>query len=95
MVYAKDLLDIVSKWRAQGIRVIAFRPPTSHLIKDLEDHLVYFNQEFHKDFEQAGGQWLVLPEKDYQSFDDSHLSAKGAAEFSSELAHSLKMAIQQ
>jgi hypothetical protein len=85
-----DLLDQVGAWAHQGIRVYAFRPPTTAAMIRFEDPLSGFDQEsFIRQFEAAGGHWLDLDQTRYHTYDSSHLDRDAARAFTKDLARLL------
>jgi len=80
------LITQVNNWKKQNIKVYGFYMPTSWSMKQVEDSLSGFNEEdFSRKFEKAGGIWLEF-NKNYESYDGSHLTEKSAIEFSNDLA---------
>ena len=81
-----NFLKQVANWQNQNIKVYGFYMPTSWSMKQIEDSLSGFNEDnFSKEFEKAGGTWLKF-NKNYESYDGSHLTEKSAIEFSNDLA---------
>ncbi|MEN8158265.1 MAG: hypothetical protein ABFS10_15035, partial [Bacteroidota bacterium] len=55
------LLDFVERWRAMGIYVVGFRPPTSHTIRQYEHERGGFSEAgFVEQFTGAGGIWIPI-----------------------------------
>ena len=85
-----NLIAKVKNWENQGITVYGFYMPTSWSMKKLEYSLSGFNEDvFSKQFTDAGGNWLKF-NKNYHSYDGSHLDKKSAIEFSKDLANKIK-----
>jgi hypothetical protein len=81
-----ELASYVRKWRAQGIRVIGFRPPVSREMLELETRISGFDEaRFINKFKTAGGVWLDIDQTGYHSYDGSHLEEKAARRFSRDL----------
>ncbi len=82
-----NVLNTVSSWRQEGIRVYAFRPPTVEEMVALENELSGFEEEeFKAAFEKAGGIWLDVDPFGYPSHDGCHLRRDGAVVFSRDLS---------
>jgi hypothetical protein len=85
------LTEYVKRWRAMGIMVAGFRPPTSHAIRQLEEEKGGFDEAgFVRRFEAAGGIWIPLDNDAYQTFDGNHLEHQSARRLSADLAAALK-----
>jgi hypothetical protein len=81
------LLDTVRAWRARGILVYGFRPPTTQAMVDVETKWMKFDEPaFAQRFIDAGGVWLSFPVGQYDSYDGSHLRDDAAVAFSTDLA---------
>jgi hypothetical protein len=85
------VLDACRTWTAEGIRVVAFRPPTTRSMRALEDTLSGFDEKaFDEQWTQAGCQWLQVPaEHEWTIYDGSHLSADSAIDFTRYLAREI------
>ena len=84
-------LKRVAEWRAKGIRVFGFRPPTCPQMVALEDEKSGFNAaEVRARFEAAGGIWIDFLHENYVCYDGSHLDADSASELSVVLAKYIK-----
>lgn len=84
----QSLLDQVRAWSTSGVRVYAFRLPSSPAMLALEDQYSGFDEiAFSQQFEQAGGTWFSIPLAPYHSFDGSHLTKDSALQLSTDLAH--------
>jgi len=69
-----NLLTRVKSWNEKGIKVYAFRPPTTRAMVILEDKLSGFDTDkFSERFELNGGIWLSFDYADFVSYDGSHL----------------------
>jgi hypothetical protein len=80
-------LSYVKKWVAEGIKVYAFRPPTTIKMVQVEDSLSGFNEvKIRSAFEQAGGIWINVENGFYRSYDGSHLHKEAAIRLSKDLA---------
>lgn len=85
------LMVKVNEWALQGVKVFATRPPTTEEMVDLENRLSGFKEwEFIKRFTQAGGVWLNTDEKQYKSFDGSHLDIPSTIAYSKDIAALIK-----
>jgi hypothetical protein len=87
----KGVIDQTRQWTNQGIRVIAFRPPSTFEMVDLENKISGFDERsFVQQFTQAGGIWLDIPIEPYHSYDGSHLVKASAIQLSIDLANRLR-----
>ena len=85
------LLEYVERWTRKGIHVAAFRPPTSHTIRQYEHERGGFNEEeFVQRFKDAGGIWIDIDPDAYQTFDGSHLDHQSARQISADLGRQLR-----
>ncbi|MDA7609813.1 hypothetical protein N8669_00960 [bacterium] len=76
----RDLLTFVSECSNSGIAVFALRVPTSEEVYNIEERESGFDQEnFVKQFEFAGGEWLNIPTTGYQTYDGNHVHSNSAA----------------
>lgn len=74
---------VTADWVKGGFRVYAFRPPTCHDMTELENRLSGFREEeFVRNFTRAGGRWIPVSNKDYRSYDCSHIDKKSAIKLS-------------
>ena len=82
-----NLMLTVAAWRAEGIRVLAFRTPSCPEMLDVEaEHSGFDEAAFIQQFTAAGGTWLTVDQAAYASYDGSHLSVSAAPIFSADLA---------
>ena len=89
------LLEFVERWTAEGIHVVAYRPPTSHTIRQYEHERGGFReQEFVDQFTGAGGIWIDISPDDYQTFDGSHLEHNSARRLATDLAREVRSRIE-
>jgi hypothetical protein len=90
-ILTNELVDQVRQWNKEGIKVYAFRPPTTQAMQDLEQRLSGFDQEaFITAFEQAGGVWINLDRSQYHSYDGSHLNDTSAVRLTGHVATVIK-----
>ncbi len=81
----KNLYKQIKTWTGKGIKVYAFRVPTTNEMEALENELSgYLENEIKEDVENSGGKWINI-EDSYISYDGSHLEKESAKEFSSYL----------
>jgi hypothetical protein len=86
----RELGEQVKRWRDDGIRVLAFRPPTSIELRDIEDSLSGFDESLIRDLIHAsGGQYIDLNFAEFFSYDGSHLSSASARKLSRYLGQKL------
>ena len=87
------LLEQVRQWRKEGVRVYAFRVPTSPQMYVLENRLSGFNEQtFASGLEQSGGVWIPTEQMIYHSWDGSHLRYDSAIQLSLDLARKIAAA---
>lgn len=90
-VVEDSLIERVSTWTRHGIKVFAFRPPTTLAMVQLEDSISGFNQSrFVASLEQVGGRWIDIPVKGYISYDGSHLVKESALRLSRRLGEAIR-----
>lgn len=83
----ETLFRQVKRWHEKGIEVIAFRPPVSAGMRQLEDSAALYNEAAIKaGIEAAGGYWLDVDTHAYATYDGSHLDKPSAEKFSAYLA---------
>jgi hypothetical protein len=87
----EDVLRYAGAWTVRGIRVYAFRPPTTRKMVELEDALSGFREsEFVARFTAAGGVWLDTDQFGYTTYDGGHLRWDAAQQFSRDLARAVR-----
>lgn len=91
------LLDQVATWQAQGIQVVAFRPPAAPNLEALEMNPSYFPEVALKaQLEGLGALWLELPDRTiYETYDGNHLVAGSARQLSADIGRLLRQALDQ
>jgi hypothetical protein len=86
------LLDAVRRWRAAGIRVYAFRPPTTAEMLAAEQVCAGYDEAaLAEAFEAAGGRWIDMDQTAYHSYDGSHLTRTAAEQMSRDLARAIQL----
>lgn len=91
-----NVMHAVARWRREGIRVYAFRPPTVAEMVSLEKELSGFDEEeFKATFETAGGIWLDVNPFGYPSHDGCHLRRDGAVAFTRDLSEMILAAEEE
>ena len=86
-----NLIAKTQFWTKKGIKVFAFRLPTTNEMLQLENQLSGFNEiTFIKKFKDAGGNWINVDIAKYQSYDGSHLSKNSAVKLSKNIAFVIK-----
>ncbi len=86
----EDLLVKVHELTKAGVRVFAFRPPTTKEMAELEKKLCAFDKDkFIEEFKSYGGKWIEVDDRNYRSYDGSHIDEKSAVKFSKDLAKAL------
>lgn len=91
----ESLLNQVKAWTAEGIMVVAFRPPVSAAMRQLEKEQGLYNEEaISAGIEAAGGHWVDVPWYIYSTYDGSHLDRVSAERFSIFLAEEIGVLLQ-
>lgn len=87
-----DLLEVTSEFHQRGITVLAYRPPSAAHLCELEENYSGLDfDDFARRFRQAGGQWLHINPRDYQTYDGAHLDFRNAARLSQEIGKALSI----
>lgn len=82
-----NLFQELDSLQQTGINIIAFRPPTSQGIHQLEDSLSGYDEKHIKTLCQKYNiHWLELNRSDYISYDGSHLHYLSAEKLSEQIA---------
>ncbi|MFK7797789.1 MAG: hypothetical protein AB8E82_10080 [Aureispira sp.] len=91
------LLQQIAAWQAQGIQVVAFRPPAAPHLEAVEMLPEYYPEEAIKAQIQAvGGIWIDLPNtQQYQTYDGNHLIEASARQWSADIGQALRQALQK
>lgn len=91
------LLAQIAEWQAQGIQVVAFRPPAAPHLEKLEMQPNYYPEAAIKaQIQSLGGIWLDLPNREqYKTYDGNHLVEASARKLSRKLGSLLQQALQQ
>ncbi|MGF1557791.1 MAG: hypothetical protein ACFCUL_01765, partial [Flavobacteriaceae bacterium] len=86
------VFDQITKWRAMGVQVFAFRIPSTAEMEDLEHELSGYKEAVIRDgVEQAGGKWIDFENRfEYESYDGSHLTKVSALKLSAQIGNELK-----
>ena len=85
------LMDWVDSLSQNGIYIIGFRPPSTAEMRALEDSLSgYKEKDIKAAFISRGGHWIDFKDKDYKSYDGSHLRADDARKLSREIGKAIK-----
>jgi len=86
------LISQVEEWARSGVKVYAFRPPTTYDMVAMENELSGFDEgEFRLRYETAGGKWIEVDQCAYLCYDGSHLHRDGAVAFSHDLAKKIQV----
>lgn len=93
--FLEPLFRQVREWSNKGISVVAFRPPVSQPMRNLEDTLGEFDEgKLKNGIVQAGGHWIDLNPSNYKTYDGSHLMVESAQKLSVKVAKSINNVIQ-
>jgi hypothetical protein len=79
----------------EGINIVAYRPPTSKGMKEIEDLLSgldYTNLQIK--LEAVGVNWISVNYEDYYSYDGSHIDRESALKLSRYLTNEIKSIFQ-
>lgn len=69
-----NLIQKIKSFQQEGITVVAFRPPSSYQMRQLEDSITGFDEEcIRKTLEENGVKWMEVSESGFKSYDGSHL----------------------
>ncbi|MBN2805461.1 MAG: hypothetical protein JXR22_02295 [Prolixibacteraceae bacterium] len=89
------LYQQVKAWTEDGIWVLAFRPPLTSGMRQLEENMGLYNEAAIKaGIESAGGRWVNVPWYNYSTYDGSHLDKPSAERFSLFLADEINRLMQ-
>lgn len=78
-----SFLSDLKQYKNQGIKIVAFRPPSTFGMRQLEDSLSKFNENQLKTaIKELGGVWIEYRDGDFSSYDGSHLAKKSAKKLS-------------
>lgn len=81
------LVDTIARWRADGVAIVAFRPPVSAEMRHLEDELAGYDEEtLRSRLGKVGAAYLAFDDARYTSYDGSHLEETSARALSRDLA---------
>lgn len=86
----------VKEWTEEGICVAAFRSPTTHTIRLLEDSLSGFKiRPFREELIESGAHWINLNPGRYQTYDGNHLESESARMLSRDIASEIENLVVQ
>jgi hypothetical protein len=89
----ENLMREIRSWTAEGIKVYAFRLPTSLEMETLENEQSRFDEaEFTRQVREAGARWLVIDRSGYKWNDGHHLDIPSSIVFSDRLAKAMAAA---
>lgn len=81
-----SLMQYVQTWRARGIQVYGFYPPSSERLQIYVEEMVRdANEKIKQRFIRAGGEMLAVRNQDYTTYDDVHLSSEQAERLTLEI----------
>jgi len=84
-------LEQVKVIASKGVKVIAFRPPSSEVLRALEDEVSGFDETYVKQRLKATGvDWLDFDDADFESYDGSHLHYNSAIKLSKKIGAQVK-----
>ncbi len=95
----KHLLTLfaqVRAWTKAGILVLAYRPPISQPMLNLENDMALYNeQKISEGIINAGGHWIDLRSGSYKTYDGSHVDRPSAEKLSAKIAREIQILLQQ
>jgi hypothetical protein len=69
-----NFFKVLEGLKKESIQVIAYRPPTFDAMVELEDSLSGFNEDYVRaEMERRGCIWIDFQNKDFKTYDGSHL----------------------
>jgi hypothetical protein len=88
----KETLSFVDEMHHKGVKVYAYRPPSTQKMEMLENEISGFDEDkFRLELEKKGGKWIDIPNKySFKSYDGSHLHFESAKKLSFILAKKIK-----
>ncbi len=91
------LVQQIADWQAQGIQVVAFRPPAAPTLEALEMQPSYYPEKALKaEIQALGGIWLDLPNRQqYLTYDGNHLVEASARQLSRDVGQLLRQVFVQ
>lgn len=91
-----ELFTQIENWSNQGILVLAYRPPISKPMLDLENEMALYNEkQISEGISKAGGHWIKLENSQYKTYDGSHVDRISAEKLSLKIAHEIKALLQE
>lgn len=89
--YIDSLTKYIYKWKKEGIRVYAFRPPSTKAMEELENQKSGYSElAIIQAVENAGAKWIDIPNRyDFDSYDGSHLHFQSANKLSSVISEAV------
>ncbi len=85
------LMQQIRRWTKSGITVVAFRPPSTTAMEELENVKSGFNEiSIQQAVETNGGIWLNFKSSQFTSYDGSHLDRQSAKRFSRALGQEIR-----
>jgi hypothetical protein len=98
-VQAESLVDSlmikIKGWKQRNITVFGFRPPVPDKMKEVELSSGFIEKDFVTRFRKAGGIWIDLDNKNYQTYDGSHLDKESAIKISGYISKKMRAAIDR
>lgn len=87
-----SLFKQVRSWTNKGILVVAYRPPISQPMLDLENSMARYNKNrIAEGIQSAGGHWIDLQNGSYKTYDGSHIDRPSAKKLSLKIAWEIKL----
>ena len=80
----EHLISQITEWENNNIKVFTFRPPTTKAVRDIENHLGGFNQEYVASrISSTGATWISIDNyESYNTYDGVHLLEESAIRLS-------------
>lgn len=94
--HLENLFAQVRNWTKKGIIVLAYRPPISQPMQDLENKMALYNEsEISEGIAHAGGHWVDLQSGNYKTYDGSHVDRPSAEKLSLKIAREIQILLRQ
>lgn len=89
-VAVSSFLQSIAMLQGSGIKIVAFRPPSSTILRKLENQISGFDEAYMKtSLENLGVHWWHFEDDNYHAYDGSHLHYDSAKKFSQQLGERL------
>lgn len=94
--HIENLCAQVESWTKQGIVVLAYRPPISQPMQELENRVGLYNESnISTKIKKVGGHWIDLKSGNYKTYDGSHIDRPSAEKLSLKIAREIQMLLEE